>query len=154
MSNPDPVDSSESVRPLVLIVEDEMLVRMLISDILRDDGFKVIEANDTIEALQALEAHPGIHVLLTDAEMPPGRTGFDLAREVCERWPSIEILISSGRMRPGPDDIPGRAIFLPKPWSAETLSRHMQEAAERATGKDAHRAVRHSIPSDGRHPAL
>ncbi len=118
----------------VLIVEDEVLVRMLIADILQDDGFKVVEAKDAAEALRVLEARADVDVLLTDAEMPPGPNGFELARQVCERWPYIQILISSGRMRSGPADVPACVAFLPKPWTAESLVRHVQEAAERAKG--------------------
>ena len=135
MSEPAPSPGAEPDRPVILIVEDEVLVRMLIADILQEDGFKVIEAKDATEALRVLEAQPGFHVLLTDAEMPPGPDGFELARHVCERWPDIQVLISSGRMRPSPDDMPACTVFLPKPWTAQSLVRHVQEAADRAMGK-------------------
>jgi CheY-like chemotaxis protein len=131
--------SAPGERPLILIVEDEILVRTLIADILHDGGFRVIEAKNAAEALRVLEACPDVDVLFTDAEMPPGLTGFDLAREVCERWPSIEILVSSGRMRPGSDDMPACVVFLPKPWTAESRVRHVQEAAERTQDRQTHR---------------
>ena len=84
-----------------------MLVRLLITDVLREEWhFKVIEAKNATEALRVLEARPDVRVLFTDAEMPPGPTGFELAREVCERFPYVQIIISSGRMRPGADEMP------------------------------------------------
>ena len=131
--------SSEPDRPLVLIVEDEVLVRMLMTDILEEVGFTVIEAKDATEALRVLEAKPGIHVLLTDAEMPPGPTGFELARQVCERWPDIQILISSGRMMPGVEGLPGCTVFIAKPWSSDGLARHVRDAVERAVGSASER---------------
>ena len=134
-SDPVPMASAPGARPLILIVEDEILVRTLIADILHDEGFRVMEAKDAAEALRVLEACPDVDVLFTDAEMPPGATGFDLAREVCERWPSVEILVSSGRMRPGPDNIPPCVVFLPKPWTAASIVSHVQEAAERSRGR-------------------
>jgi len=132
MTDPDPMPDPRSEKPLVLIVEDEVLVRMLISDILQDGGFRVIEAKNTMEALRVLEARPEVQVIFTDAEMPPGPTGFELARQVCKGWPYIEIIISSGRAWPTPGDMPDSCVFLPKPWTAVSLARHVQEAADRA----------------------
>ena len=134
-SEPAQTASTPSPRALVLIVEDEVLVRMLIADVLQEEGFKVIEAKNAAEALRVLEARPDVDVLFTDAEMPPGLSGFELARQVCERWPSIQIVVSSGRMRPGPEEMPPCVVFLPKPWTAQSLARHVHEAAERATGE-------------------
>jgi len=73
---------------------------MLISDILQDGGFRVIEAKNTMEALRVLEARPDVQVIFTDAEMPPGPTGFELARQVCKGWPYIEIIIRQGERGP------------------------------------------------------
>ena len=100
MTDPDPMPDPRSEKPLVLIVEDEVLVRMLISDILQDGGFRVIEAKNTMEALRVLEARPDVQVIFTDAEMPPGPTGFELARQVCKGWPYIEIIIRQGERGP------------------------------------------------------
>ncbi len=120
-------------RPVVLVVEDEVLVRLLITDVLQEEGhFKVIEAKNATEALRVLEARPDVRVLFTDAEMPPGPNGFELAREVCHRFPYVQIIISSGRMRPGADEMPTCAVFIPKPWTSTTLIQHVKEAAGRA----------------------
>ncbi|WP_245435332.1 response regulator [Microvirga calopogonii] len=132
MTEPDPMPGSQPEKPLVLICEDEVLVRMLISDLLQDGGFKVIEAKNVAEALRVLEARPDIQVLFTDVEMPPGPNGYELAQQVCERWPYIQIIISSGRALPVAGDMPDCAVFLRKPWTAASLTQHVQEAADRA----------------------
>jgi len=67
-------------RPLVLIV-DEVMVRMLIADVLQVEGYKIIEGKDATEAVRLLEARPNIQVLVIHIEMPPGPTGYDLARQ-------------------------------------------------------------------------
>lgn len=125
MSTPTPA-------PVVLVVEDEPLVRTVMIDALQEEGFTIIEAGNAEEALQILEARSGISVVLTDAEMPPGRRGFELAKEVSQRWPSIRVVISSGRIWPGPGDMPDSTTFLPKPWTGELLVQYVWEAVDRA----------------------
>ncbi len=117
-------------RPVVLIAEDEVLVRILIADVLQDEGYKVLEAADTLEALRVLEARSDVHVVVTDVEMPPGPNGIELAREVRERWPCLEVLVTSGRVFPA--ELPEGVVFMAKPWTAESLARCVKEAVERA----------------------
>jgi CheY-like chemotaxis protein len=118
-------------RPLVLVVEDEVLVRMMISDLLQEAGFKTVEAADPAEALAILEAREDVSVLVTDVNMP-GLDGLALSRHVSANWPKIEIIISSGRIRPAPSEIPERATFIAKPWPNEVLIRRVREALARA----------------------
>jgi CheY-like chemotaxis protein len=118
-------------RPVILIAEDEVLVRMLIADVLQDAGYKVIEAADANEALRVLEARPDVHVVVTDVEMPPGPSGIELAAEVRERWPSVQVVVTSGRVFP--TELLEGVVFMPKPWTAECLARCVDEAAERAS---------------------
>lgn len=77
----------------VLLVEDEPLIRLFISDLLEDAGFKVVEAANATEAMVLLEAGLPVNVLLTDVDMPLGCSGFELAHRVHRAWPEIEILI-------------------------------------------------------------
>ncbi len=118
--------------PVVLVVEDEALVRSIMADTLQEEGLTTIEACNAEEAIQVLEARSDICVVLTDAEMPPGRRGFELAKEVSQRWPNIRVVISSGRAWPGPGDMPETAVFLPKPWTSEILVQCVWEAVDRA----------------------
>jgi len=115
----------------VLIVEDEPLIRLFISDLLEDAGFKVVEAANATEALVLLEAGLSVNVLLTDVDMPMGCNGFELAHRVHRSWPETEILIMSGRQWPSQGDLPPGAAFLAKPCPNEAIVSHVHSAAER-----------------------
>jgi CheY-like chemotaxis protein len=104
-----------AVQSTVLLVEDEPLIRLFISELLEDAGFKVVEAANAAEALVLLEAGLPVNVLLTDVDMPIGCNGFELAHKVHESWPETEILIMSGRQWPAQGDLPPGAAFLAKP---------------------------------------
>ena len=79
-------------------------------------------------AVIQLEQHQSDIVLLfTDVQMPGDRDGFDLAREVAERWLSIRILIASGRMMPEPGQLPDGAMFIQKPFSADVVHQRLLE---------------------------
>jgi len=110
--------------PLILVVEDEGLVRMTLVDVLEDAGFKVIEAVHADEALRVLKAVSGIDAVVTDVEMPRGSiNGFELARRVRTDRQEIGVLIASGRAAPKPGDLPDGALFIGKPVHPETLVR-------------------------------
>jgi CheY-like chemotaxis protein len=119
MSEPKP-----DTRPLILVVEDEALVRMTLVDVLEDAGFKVIETVHADEALQVLKAVSGIDAVVTDVEMPRGSiNGFELARMVRSDRQEIGILIASGRAAPKLGELPDGALFIGKPIHPETLVR-------------------------------
>jgi CheY-like chemotaxis protein len=104
---------------VILIVEDELLVRLLANDILEEAGFHTIEARDGQEALAVLELQPNIRLLFTDATMP-NLDGFTLAKVVAERWPKVDILVTSA-LPPPPGALPAGAKFLAKPYDPEKL---------------------------------
>lgn len=114
--------------PVVLLVEDELLVRMTAADELEDAGFQVLEAANADVALKVLEARSDeVQVLLTDVHMPGSMDGMELAAQVHTRWLHVRLLISSGYARPAPDEIPDDGRFVPKPYHAATLVRQIQE---------------------------
>ena len=123
---------SNPLSGVVLLVEDEPLVRLVTADILTEADFRVIETANTDEALTVLGAGVEVDVLLSDVEMPPVLNGYALARQVHEHWPSTEILITSGRVWPREGDLPPGAAFLAKPCPSETLVSYVRSAAERA----------------------
>jgi CheY-like chemotaxis protein len=102
--------------PVVLIVEDEFLVRMLAVEFLQDAGFKVFEASTAIEAVEILEAYEEIGIVFTDVNMPGSVDGAWLARNVSQRWPDIETIVTSGKMSAAELDLPRRCRFVPKPY--------------------------------------
>ena len=122
--------SAAESRMVVLVVEDETLVRMFMADFLDEAGFKVFEAVNADEALTVLAARPDVQVIITDIEMPAGTlNGLELARTVQERWPGIGIVITSGRERPGLDDLSDRVAFLAKPYLPDTMITVIQQMA-------------------------
>ncbi|MCJ8056574.1 response regulator [Shinella curvata] len=96
------------------------LIRMDAVGMFEDMGFRVLEASDGREALGILETLTAVSVLFTDIEMPH-LGGLELAAIVAERWPQIEIVITSGRLEPCEDDMPNEARFLAKPYDPSAL---------------------------------
>jgi CheY-like chemotaxis protein len=125
----------EEADPAVLLVEDEPLVRLFLSDLLIDAGFRIVETANAGEALTVLEAGIRISVILADVDMPPGIDGYELARQVHERWPDIEILMTSGRRWPAEGDLPPGAAFLAKPCPNDVIISHVQAARARADAR-------------------
>jgi CheY-like chemotaxis protein len=120
--------TSDNRPEIILLVEDEALVRMLASDILTEEaGYRVIEAVNADEALTLLEARPDVRLVFTDVDMPGSLNGFTLARIVDMRWPEIGIIVTSGYPRPGAGDVPKKARFLPKPYRPSHLIKLVQD---------------------------
>jgi CheY-like chemotaxis protein len=120
-------DSDDGAAVVVLVAEDETLVRLLANDILSDAGYRVLEARDGQEALTILEVHGGVRVLLTDVTMP-NVDGISLANIARARWPHIGIVITSGAMPESKElVIPEWAAFLRKPYPREMLLRALEQ---------------------------
>jgi two-component system, response regulator PdtaR len=114
-------------RPIVLIVEDEFLLRMNAAESIGDAGFDVVEAGNADEAIAILEARPDIHVVFTDIQMPGSMDGLKLAQFVRGRWPPIKIVATSGFVNVGNDDLPEGSRFLPKPYRPEQIVSALRE---------------------------
>jgi CheY-like chemotaxis protein len=104
-------------RPVVLVVEDELLVRIVAVAIVEDAGFEAVEAANADQAITILEARDDIRVVFTDINMPGSMDGLKLAAAVRDRWPPIEFIVTSGLRAHGGDDLPERSLFLPKPYT-------------------------------------
>ena len=117
---------SASNRPVVLIVEDESLLRMDAADMIAAAGFEVVEARDADEAIEILEARD-ITVVFTDIQMPGSMDGLKLARAVRGRWPPIKIVATSGRVHVSETDLPEGGRFLPKPYSPGQVTGVLRE---------------------------
>ena len=102
-------------RPVVLLVEDEPLVRTLQVDVLRDSDFWVLEAQDADEAFEILKRRPDVRAVLTDVDMPGSLDGFEFARLAHQGWPQVGVLVISGKTAPEPGDLPPSAVFAAKP---------------------------------------
>ena len=114
--------------PVVLLVDDEPLVRMTAVDELEDAGFHVLEAANADGAVAALEARSNeVQVLFTAVTMPGSMDGRALAEQVHQRWPHIRRRIASGYAQPHSDGIPDCGHFVPKPYQGATLVWHIAE---------------------------
>jgi CheY-like chemotaxis protein len=112
---------------VVLVVEDEPLIRMNIVDELEAAGFEVYEANNTPTALELLTSNPSIEVMFTDVDMPGGPDGLVLAAAVRDRWPPIKIIVTSGYRKVIAADMPLGSRFLPKPVTPHLVSNSIRE---------------------------
>ena len=101
---------------VVLVVEDEALVRMDIVGLMEGDGFVVLEASNSLEALEMLNSNAAIQMVFTDVDMPPGMDGLGLAAAVRDRWPLIQIIVTSGRRAVEANDMPDGSTFFAKPY--------------------------------------
>ncbi len=114
-------------RPVVLVVEDEVLLRWTATAIIEGAGFDVVEAGTGIEAISVLEKRSDIRTVFTDVEMPGSINGLQLAHLVRTRWPSIRIMATSGQVRLRDDDLPEGARFLHKPYAVADLTDTLRE---------------------------
>jgi CheY-like chemotaxis protein len=117
----------ESKRPVVLIVEDDFLLRMDAVDMIAAAGFEAVEARNADQAIEILEARPDITVVFTDIQMPGSMDGLRLARAVRGRWPPIKIVATSGHVKVREADLPEGGRFLPKPYSPREVTGVLRE---------------------------
>jgi CheY-like chemotaxis protein len=116
-----------SIRPVVLIVEDEYLLRMHAADMISEAGFDVVEAGNADQAIAILEARPEIHVVFTDIQMPGSMDGLKLTRFVRGRWPPIKIIATSATHVFLQGDLPEGGVFLLKPYTFAQIASTLRE---------------------------
>lgn len=105
----------------VLVVEDEPLVRIVATDAIADSGIMAWEAGDATEALEVLDQHPQIGLVVTDVIMPGHLDGLDLAEKLTDARPDVAVIITSGQVNVDAEALPERGTFLPKPYRTERL---------------------------------
>ena len=113
---------------MILVVDDEPLLRSFVRAILEDNGYSLREAATAHDALSLLDAD-GIDAVLTDIEMPGGLNGLDLAKMIRAMWPSKALIVMSGRTLPRARELPAHIALLTKPFSPERLVDVMRTAA-------------------------
>ena len=111
----------------VLVVEDEMMLRMRAVDIVEDAGFTPIEAVNGDDALTILESRSDIDLLFTDIQMPGTIDGLKLAHAVHARWPSIKIMLVSGQVTLTETEKPVNSRFYGKPLEVKKMIAELQE---------------------------
>ena len=113
--------------PLVLIVEDEPLVRTFAVEMIEDAGYRTIEAANADEAIRLLETRNDIRIVFTDVNMPGSMDGLKLAHVVRSRWPPVQLIVSSGRMLIPEEELPAGGRFLGKPYQYSEIVRTLRQ---------------------------
>lgn len=111
----------------VLVVDDEMMLRMRAIDIVEDAGFNPVDAINADKALEILEGRQDIALLWTDVQMPGTMDGLKLAYIVHDRWPAIKIILVSGQVKLNESDIPLNSRYFAKPLEAKRMVNTLQE---------------------------
>lgn len=115
----------------VLVVEDEILIRMDISEALERAGFGVLEAGNADEAIAILNQRDDVRVLFTDIDMPGSMDGLRLAAAVRDKWPPIEIIVTSGHQQMTDDNLPVDGRFFGKPYRPGQIITAVRELLRR-----------------------
>src|ERR1700694_3987256 len=121
------ISGQSALPPNVLVVEDEMLLRMRAVDMVEDAGFTPVEAINADDALAILESRSDIELLFTDIQMPGSMDGLKLAYAVHARWPLIKIILVSGQLKLTDDDKPVDSRFFGKPLDVKQMIAEMQD---------------------------
>ncbi len=117
----------EAPPTVVLVVEDELMLRMRAVDIVEDAGFESIEAISADEAIAILQSRDDISCLFTDIQMPGTMDGLKLAHVTHARWPHIKIILVSGQIAVTEGDKPEDSKFFPKPLEIEQMILELQD---------------------------
>lgn len=123
-----PAPAPSDCRSTVLVVEDEILIRLDLADILRESGYQVHEAADAREALALMQAIGAIDLVITDVRMPGEIDGIELARQIRARWPGLPVVIASAHWREDLDQLADR--LLSKPYTSEQILHVARELVE------------------------
>jgi two-component sensor histidine kinase/CheY-like chemotaxis protein len=112
--------------PNVLVVEDEMILRMRAVDIVEDAGYCPVQAVNADEAISILESRSDISLLFSDIQMPGTMDGLKLAHAVHNRWPAIKIVLVSGHVKPSEAERPADSRFFRKPLAVDEMISQLQ----------------------------
>ena len=111
----------------ILVVEDEILIRMTAADHLRKSGYRVLEASNATEALSIFAAGEPIELVFSDTDMPGRMTGNALAQWIVEHFPDVKVLLTSGEAHTSESPPSDRAPdVLKKPYTHDALTAHIR----------------------------
>lgn len=110
---------------VVLVVEDDPIIRLGALDLVRTAGFEGLGAACADEAIAILETRPDIRLVFTDVDMPGTIDGVKLAHYIRERWPPIHLIVASGKDILEESQLPSGSVFFPKPYDENTIVEEM-----------------------------
>jgi CheY-like chemotaxis protein len=114
-------------RQVVLVVEDESLIRMNAMAMVEDAGFEALAASDADEAIRILESRNDIRAVFTDVHMPGSMDGIRLASVVRNRWPPVALIVTSGQTDVPDNDLPTGGRFLKKPYASAQIETALRQ---------------------------
>ena len=107
-------------KPVVLVVEDEPIIRMETVQMVEDAGYAVLDAPNTDDAMTILEDRQDIHAVFTEIRTPGHLNGMAMARAIAKRWPLVRLVVTTGI--PKFDNFPADWRYIPKPYDAAQLT--------------------------------
>ena len=119
-------------KSVVLVVEDQALLRMAAAFLVEDAGFEPLEAADADTAIRILEQRTDIRIVFTDIDMPGSMDGLRLAEAVRGRWPPIEIIVTSGHHFINPTNLPKGSVYFAKPYNEDKVIAVLRRMAVRS----------------------
>ena len=123
-------------KPVILVVEDESIIRMEAVQMLEDAGFSVVEASNADDAMGILELRNDIRAVFTDIRMPGTLDGMRLARAVRGRWPPIHLIVTSGLISPNEGDLPIGGRYIRKPYNPAYVIAIIRELLDQSSPSD------------------
>lgn len=109
------------LKGVVLVVEDNQLIRIIMSEIIEASGFECISVSNARTAISILSDRPDVQVVFTDIEMPGEMDGVELAHLVRNRWPSISLIVTSGKGLLENFTLPKDVPFFRKPYDNNAI---------------------------------
>lgn len=116
----------------ILLVEDELLIRLVVGEELRDAGYDVVECFNADEALILLKSGVGFDLIVSDVRMPGAVDGMGLLAWVRNSHAALPVILTSGHLEPTVALLGGAARFLAKPYSLDVVISAVRQELERA----------------------
>ncbi len=114
-------DPAVAPRQTILVVEDELIIRFMVSDDLRDAGYEAIEACNADEAIAILESSVAVDLVITDVRMPGSLDGLGLLAFIRATFPRLPVIVMSGHLEPGLALLGGATQFVAKPFTLNVV---------------------------------
>jgi DNA-binding NtrC family response regulator len=122
--------------PIILVVDDDALIRLMLSDFLQECGFKVFEAASALEAVDILKSpHVAIDVVVSDVRLPGGMSGFELAKWMREHCPKTVILLCSGDAKKSEvvHELCDETPFFSKPYDLNVILAQIRQSLKKSS---------------------
>jgi len=108
------------VNPVVLVVEDEPIIRTETVQMIKDAGYTVLDVPNTNDAMAILKDRRDIRAVFTEIRVPGQLNGMDLGHAIAERWPWVRLIMTSGFLKV--DNFPAEWRYIPKPYDGAQVT--------------------------------